>query len=286
MQEGHVWSSWHKIFLRAAEVLAAAVAGAWIASLLPLRQRDPELNFLVMSAIVGISIVMYVVILQERKHSANVAILARKVTELTERRGCEADLVIEAFPAERGQYFRDLTSLLSGTRPGDEIRVMTFQAHAETDWERQEESYTEAQTEYFKMLLKKAREGVKYRRLVCFVGLHPGAPIPLHLMRDHMREHCIDLLMLPQHNKTLVVKKAAAELMADVLLINKSAAAVTLESPVKDQHVFTAGALIAHNPPNPLIIERLEEIWARLWDSSSVLELSELHPDKTRRPVA
>jgi hypothetical protein len=127
------------------------------------------------------------------------------------------------------------------------------------------------------VLLRKATEGVSYRRILCFGPDQADGPLPANFVRPHIKEHCLKMLdIATQHPGNVVVKRAPAILMADIFIINHQLGAISMETYAESAQLYTAGALIVHDPPNGRIIEQLRAWWDETYANSTVLRKSEI----------
>jgi hypothetical protein len=203
------------------------------------------------------------------------------------RVGEPAELTIETFAKSTGEYYRRLERLIDRLGRGDEVLVLSYHFRPATEGQARNPVHADARQAYLDTLLRKAREGVTYRRILCFEEIDGDLRVRPELLSEHTRNHCISMIDLAAELETgaVAIKKARALVTADILIINHETGAISMETYAEAERTYTAGALIVHDPPNGRIVDQLRAWWEGADAKSGVVRKEELQPKPAATPA-
>ncbi len=249
--------------------LAFGAVGGWLVGEIVRPIYTTEIKLLIASFIL-LSVLMAVI-------SLTMITFARRAEkrELAFRDffGTPAELVFESFDISHGAYYKRLCEFIRNVSSGDEILVMTYHRPSDvTEHPGETDDHKQARDEYYSSLIQKANEtGVKYRRILCFDEGPKDGKIQQGRIKQRLIEHCSKMLEIKRSKPDKIsVKKAKTILGADIMIISRRLAALTVDIyDIGSERVYTAGTFIFHNSPNAQIIEQLH-IWFMQTDGESV----------------
>src|SRR4051794_33565035 len=182
-------------------------------------------------AIVFGAVLCFIALDRSRNHSSRIGALTAEVAMLRELIGEPAELKIERFDDSTGEYFRRLEHIIARLTGSDEVLVMTYHARVVEGGVERNKVHATARTSYLDTLLRKASEGVTYRRILSFESTDGQVIVHPEFIRQHTREHCIGMIKLAASRPgAVVVKKAPAILTADIIIINRDFGAISMET--------------------------------------------------------
>ena len=236
-------------------------------------------------AIIIAAVLAFVTFAHGRADGKRLEALATELEMIRSRIGEPAELTIESFDKSTGEYYRRLERLIDRLGPGDEVFVLAYHSRSVTEGQARNPVHADARRAYLDTLLRKAQEGVIYRRILCFEPVDGQVRVRPEFMREHTRNHCIDMIDLTAvlGAGAIAVKKAPAHVTADILIINHEVGAISMETYAEAERTYTAGALIVHDPPNGRIVDQLRAWWEDAYAKSAAVSKAELEsqPDAT-----
>lgn len=257
-------------------LLAGAIVSAMVTPFLPSTGQHPVLVTVVVVHVLLVGAAIFFLLEFGRTTD-------QRLREIQEGIGTAAELIAKPAKDSKGEYFDRLRSIIDSTVAGDEVLILTYHARGSGgDGSAPTPAYVKARKRYFDTLLRKAREGVAYRRILTFEDLGSNEAVRISLVRDHIIQHCREMLHLhEQRSGTVTVKRAPAYVMADLFILNRAngedVGAFSLETYAQRERMYTAGALIVHDPPNGLMLDQFRQWWDEADGNSSYVDPSELH---------
>jgi hypothetical protein len=196
--------------------------------------------------------------------SAQVGALSRQIDA---RIGIPAELEIEDYKESTGAFYRKLVPHIHAASPEEDILVVSpYASQTAADESIISKEHKEARTAYLEALIKKAKDGIKYRRIVCFPEGPDTGKIQSKRLPEWVVNHCKEMYALQSSNPARVsLKKCATIIDPDILVIGKKMAAVTVS--VRDPATskeLRIGTFFFHSPPNAQIIEELYNMFWRV----------------------
>jgi hypothetical protein len=226
------------------------------------------------------AVVAFMALGHGQRQTARIEELAIELTTVRDQIGEAADLTFERFDQSTGDYYRRLERIVDRLKYGDHVYIMTHHVRRADDSVRRNEAHASARKAYLEKLLQKAAEGVVYRRIMCFEPIADDTPLRREFIREHLRTHCEGMLDLAASRPTTIsVKKAPALLMTDIFIVNHEIGAISMETYSDAERLFTAGALIVHDPPNGRILDHLRAWWDEADAKSTAVRKNDLSSD-------
>jgi hypothetical protein len=187
--------------------------------------------------------------------------------QIDARIGIPAELEIEDYQRSTGAFYRKLLPYINAASPDDEILVVSpYTPQATADESGISKEHKEARSAYLEALIKKAKDGIKYRRIVCFPEGADTGKIQSKRLPGWVVDHCKEMYDLQSSNPARVsLKKCATIIDPDILVIGKKMAAITVS--VRDPATskeLRIGTFVFHSPPNAQIIEELYSMFWRV----------------------
>jgi hypothetical protein len=183
-----------------------------------------------------------------------------------------AELSFGTFDTSDGEYFNRLTRAVETAQ---RVRIVTYATgRIATTRFTPTDAYFKARRRYLDTLVQRAADGMTYERIVTSDAIS-NKTSDISFLRPDARDHCRLMLELARTHP-VALRRAPAELLADIVIIDDDTGGFSTEvvSPIRGTH--TVGALIAHEPPDQQILNRLRVWWRELLDISSPIRQSEL----------